>query len=493
MDSPIRGQTRELTHKVEATVPMNIHNRFDVEVIDSRTGKLRQRAQAENVICSQLWMRLFTPADYFSYIHYGTGSGTPAAANTSLFTFLGYGTPSTSDDVVATDYANCVFSLRRKIQLSETTAAGSTLTEVGIGYSTSSSTLCTHAMLKDANGNQISIAKTNTDIINIYATIFVHWPSTLNTGSIMQIAASRFIYYLAGMYDASTYCRIAPAYAQFCSNRDTHYDPSGTTYVSISTAYSLGAKTITLTCARLAVAKGNISGGIWDVVLFNRVNASYCFYPCITLKSGSGWYAGTNVVAETIGTGDGSSTNFATAFDCPSSATIYVDGVAVSATVDNVPLSNNNMGKYFEAITVRSAVAYPSAVESGLNNFGLYNGTYYNPFYEQGINSYTVNSAMTVEVSDNLLTWTTLSTTSGAKTVSAPYVNYKYWRFTSVSSSYYVSAMTSSALTGKNIHFTTVPASGAAITGDYHTPVIAKDENHVFDLSVTIQLGEYTS
>ena len=53
--------------------------------------------------------------------------------------------------------------------------------------------------------------------------------------------------------------------------------------------------------------------------------------------------------------------------------------------------------------------------------------------------------------------------------------------------------MTSNALTGKNIHFTTAPASGAVITADYHTPTIAKDTNHVFDLTVTIQLGEYTS
>ena len=35
-----------------------------------------------------------------------------------------------------------------------------------------------HAMLKDMNGNQISIEKTDTDIINIYATVY--------TGQIFQ-------------------------------------------------------------------------------------------------------------------------------------------------------------------------------------------------------------------------------------------------------------------------------------------------------------------
>ena len=43
----------------------------------------------------------------------------------------------------------------------------------------------------------------------------------------------------------------------------------------------------------------------------------------------------------------------------------------------------------------------------------------------------------------------------------------------------------------KNIHFDTPPAAGAVITADYTTDTIAKDANYVFDLSVTIQLGEY--
>ena len=127
------------------------------------------RAQAENIICAQLWTRLFAPDTCFNYIHYGTGSGTPAAADTSLLRFwaterlpqatMSIHRPGTMD----------MYLFGRKLQLSELTAVGSTLTEVGIGYSTSSSSLVTHAMLKDMNGNQISIAKTSTDIINIYA------------------------------------------------------------------------------------------------------------------------------------------------------------------------------------------------------------------------------------------------------------------------------------------------------------------------------------
>src|SRR5690606_31191910 len=48
-----------------------------------------------------------------------------------------------------------------------------TITEVGVAYGSSASNLVTHAMIKDAEGNPLSIDKTDIDVIEIYATIFV--------------------------------------------------------------------------------------------------------------------------------------------------------------------------------------------------------------------------------------------------------------------------------------------------------------------------------
>lgn len=50
---------------------------------------------------------------------------------------------------------------------------------------------------------------------------------------------------------------------------------------------------------------------------------------------------------------------------------------------------------------------------------------------------------------------------------------------------------TADTLTGKNIHFTEPPAEGAVITADYTTPVIPKDDQHVFDLTVTLTFNEH--
>ena len=44
-----------------------------------------------------------------------------------------------------------------------------------------------------------------------------------------------------------------------------------------------------------------------------------------------------------------------------------------------------------------------------------------------------------------------------------------------------------------NIHFAEPPADGDVITADYFTDVIAKDENHVFDFSITFHFGEKVS
>lgn len=501
MGQPIRGMTRPLPVSasiIPAVIPpevvtlnkqfnASIHNRFDVEVIDAQTGKVKQRAQAENTICTQLWTRLFSFLPYFNYIHYGTGNGTPAAADTHLFTFLGYGAVSGSTSTI--DRLGCVYSTRKVIQLLETTAVGATLTEVGIAYDTTSETLCTHAMLKDANGNQISIAKTNTDIVNIYATVFVHWPTEYNSGSIMFCGDTGFLSYLAGTPGV-----IPSTYRAVKGRRYYAHDISE---VTLSRAADIANKKYTLTATRLAAASGNISGGISNVLL------GYAF----ALKPPASWFLGSDIIGEAVATGDGVTTDFALKFDYPEAATVYVDGVAQSGvTVDKAPTLINNMACYFEEIEVVNGVAYPAiknhqySYQSNGTVDGL-NGTYYNPNYQFGIKSYICaynKCPIYVKVSNDLVTWVDLGLRSDgvAITVPAEYRNYKYWDISGDENNYgskMIHTLLADTATAKNIHFTTPPASGAVITADYHTPTIAKDANHVFDLTVTIQLGEHTA
>ena len=503
MATPIRGETRPIpikaglmeTQKLNVNINASIHNRFDIEVIDSLTGEVKQKAMAENIICSGLWTRLLTPSSYFNYIHYGTGAGTPGSSDTSLFTFLGYGTPSASDDVYTNNYATGVLSLRRKIVLLETVAVGSTLTEVGIAYGTSSSNLSTHAMLKDMNGNQISIAKTNTDIVNIYATVFVHYPPFSESASIYVTPMPSLTGLFSGALDGFSNWLLGLAsptiagcmYQNGCSSFESKTRVYGTcAYVAVTPSYSIANKTLTIIAARLAASSGNGDG-----YLTAGIGQGDYGYNFIRLITGGSWYTGSTITAEAIGTGDGSTKDFTTKFPAISSPTIYADGVAVSSgiTVDlNKPRYISHMGAYFRLIDAPVSSQFPLEVTAGSSSQTGYQ-TYYNPFYSLGIVSFSWSGG--AWVSNDLTNWVSLGT--GSVTVPEAYRQYKYWKFYWNNQSSAPNSFTTSGATATNIHFDTPPASGVAITGDYATKVIGKDVNHVFDLTVTVTFGEYTA
>lgn len=532
----MRGTKRKIEHiPVKQEIKASIHNRFDIEVIDASSGKIKQRAYAENVICNSLWTRLFTPSDYFNYIHYGTGSGTPSVSDTSLFTFLGYGTPATTDDVYTKDDTNGYVSLTRKIQLSETTAVGSTLTEVGIGYSTTAATLVTHAMLKDMNGNTISIAKTSTDIINIYATIFVHWDVDKYDSGYVEFypiakwavysdyyGYSTILYWLLGRHTMSA----SYLYAWFAAgnnSRENYYAASSAVQSNrtsaITPTYSSTNKTLTFTVTRLPVANCNIAGGIGCVELgyFSQPGSTQYNVPTgeIMLRVGGSWFAGSTITGEAIATGDGSTKDFATDFVMVSSATIKVNGVAVSSgiTVDeNLPSNLTNMGRNFilQSYNTRSGAAGtwgPNTQSCGVEDPGSTNyrygdsatAIYYNPFYALGIASFVLSNTqnnVAVAISDDGETWVTLSSGASAATITVPeaYRYYRYWKIWNLADgdTRGIGTITCYRTNTNNIHFDTAPASGDVITADYTTKTIAKDTNYVFDLTVVMALAEKT-
>lgn len=512
----IRGRKRPLEKvpEVKANLNCSIHNRFDIEVIDTATGEIKQKAQAENVVCNQLWTRLFTPGTYFNYIHYGAGTGTPSSTDVSLFAFLGYDTPLTIDDVYSYDWNSGVASIRRKIQLSETTAVGATLTEVGIGYGPAASFLVTHAMLKDMNGNQISIIKTGTDIINIYATVFAHWAAAGYDSENLKImpTPSRssaedqyggFIFFLCGMYDTGKgrylptgICYDATNYPS--NGKGIMFPPSSA--LSVTWTYNTATKTITSSIPRLTGATGNALGGITRAV-FSYVLGGYNLYaPLIAMvDSAADWYSGSNVVGEAIGTGDGVTTDYSTDFGYVTNADIYVDGLKITSgvTVDELSPANRKTG-YLGQLNQINASGNPF-LQRPMELSAPRSVCFENPNYATiGITNVTIKYAY-VYMSDDLTTWIKVADSSDrtfvSYTIPSAYKNYRYMKIVGYGSSYSdgaIVAVSSDAATDANIHFTTPPAVGAVITADYFTQTIAKDANHVFDLTVTIQLGEKT-
>src|SRR5690606_11283758 len=87
---------------------------------------------------------------------------------TSLFNHLGTKAATTEDY----KYAYPTSYRTRKIVLNPEEYVGAEITEVGVAYGSTSSNLVTHALIEDAAGNPISLVKTDTNVVTIYATIY---------------------------------------------------------------------------------------------------------------------------------------------------------------------------------------------------------------------------------------------------------------------------------------------------------------------------------
>ena len=159
-----------------------IHNRFDVEVRDAKTGELKQTAVAYNIILDR-WFHYLTQTggvdkflDSLRAIAVGDGTGTLDVTRSGLFRDLVTKTATT----VETVYAYPVSYITKEIRIQATELNGKTLTEVGFkgGYYNTYYYLMTHAFLKDSEGNQIAITKTDTDVVIIRGTFYVTFNRT---------------------------------------------------------------------------------------------------------------------------------------------------------------------------------------------------------------------------------------------------------------------------------------------------------------------------
>ena len=501
----VRGKTRSISRpSLNCDIQTKIHNRFDVEVIDTRTGKVRQSCHGHNVICNQLWTNWFMKSKWNDYIHYGSGDGTPTSSDTKLFNRVGYA--QSSHHAVDSDSDECWASYTRKIQLSESTAVGATITEVGIAYGTSETSLCTHAMLRDMNGNTISIKKKDTDIINIYATVFVHWTTT----SAFKI--------FGPWKDAYVDQGGLSAFAGYCSSpmisygahikkgiREQSYGTTPTGYIGYSTSFDSTTKKGTITFSRLTISQENKSG-IHHLVLYHKayefsgITTYYLRHrPWGSIEFPSTQVPAVTVLGEAVATGDGVTTEFATKFPYAKNATVRVDG----AVVTDVTVNSNTFAKgytirdYFEDVWVSGAGG--NANDGGYSKTGEFN-ILYNPNYKIGIQSFYNYHGVDCYASNDLVDWEEVfvnESSTGTKTVPSEFVHYKYWKFVANGKTSnrpadnLANAAPPSTYNSNNILFDEPPAAGSVITIDYTPQCIPKDENHVFDVSVTFSFGEY--
>lgn len=539
----IRGTKRKIDKngnvtRINPTVKASIHNRFDIEVVDSKTGEVKQKAYAENVVLDN-WFVALAETEYNTYgthkggpatgFVFGSGSGLPASTDADLFSRFGYAA-STDNGTWATPSKSC-YSMTKKVSLSETQYVGKVFTEVGlcssnIPYSNGNPSFrktTTHAMLKDMNGNAVSLTKTDTDIFNIAATVFFHWDengygdgsikitsSALKTWSYNGWHSNALIYFLVGVgYKSGD--KFARGYSIYSSVKQESDN-------AMSFSIDSTGKEITLKGDRIPVGSSNLCAcyatiHVVDSTRYNNAS-SVTHYKCpfIVIKAGGESIPGSQIKGETVATADGATSDFSTKFPYATNARIYVNGVEQSSgvAVSNGFVSSEKPGRYLlgvdEDSTIENIVPsqFPPAFiyDSSVTWQGDPSNTMpqdkvlclYNPNYREiGWNNVTVtNTTASVYVKDGVGgDWVSTSKTLSGEKKNYPFMKIKYgtWNFSGDTSRIYVYT---DETTVNNIHFDEPPPTGAIITADYFTETIAKDENHVFDLSLTIQLGEYT-
>ena len=462
------------------TIKCNIHNKFDIEVIDGKTGEIKEKAEAYNMVLDNLWHYIIeTTTAFGTAIQYGSGTGIISASDTSLFNRVN-GINVTQDSLDC-DYVNKVIARRCHINLGLTTSVGVNITEVGLAAGTGNGTLTTHAMLQDMNGNPISIAKTEFDIINIYATIYCHWTLTDPDTTVLH----PFSGLQNGLTGASN------PFGSFTAGVTRRYYNAGQNEKTwTKTSYSLTNKTITYTMPRYTQAEGNCQGIEWILGTGN--------FDGVGLRKGQNTWSAFTISNEAVGTGDGIQTKFKTKFSFPYNATIYINGVAVSSS-DVTVLRKSVYSDDFISLDVSSSIGnliqMPVFSTSG-TDYILYNpDCATNNFKEvrfQGSYWYDYTSVV-LYGSDDLTNWELLYNGNSFFVVPEGKQNYMFYKFEHYNTRYPGNmGLYIFDYDGYNIIFNIPPADGDVITIDYTTDCIPKDSDHVLDATITFQFGDYT-
>lgn len=318
---------------------VKLHNRFDFEVIDAITGEVKQRATSYNIVLNTLYTRLINRQTHMQSIHLGSGTGVLDAARTSLFTFVVGRTGSVDSTSMS------IYNLYRriKIQLAPEEYVDTTFTEVGVAYSTGSTSLLTHSLLLDSEGNPITITKTGTDIIVVYATMFFTFtlPDNVrlchvNAAGIASTLNSVINYLVNDTTSISTNISIGDIAADINDSYIYSYINGGTGF-AVASSLSADAvnNRIVAASTRFSVSAGN--SNVQEVTLLDSFNFSLL----------DGIYAGTTYTDVPLSGQDGTQTRFRLPSNNidSSTLTIKVNGVSVAYSIIDVPyLSKINNG-----------------------------------------------------------------------------------------------------------------------------------------------------
>ena len=488
-----------------------IHNKFEFIVQDAETGQIKQTAEAYNVVLDNYFTIKLADSlsGALSYIHLGSGTGELSESRTSMFKQFA----AISAQDVTTVYAYPTSYRKRKVVLQPADYVGQTIREVGFGAVTGG-VLTTHALLVDSEGNQISIPKTSTDIITVYATLYCVLPETYMGGTVRKPSnpsKDGLLQWIIadGSCPGTGYWTFGVSNLQNASPLTVfNTAPLGSKYMPAASV-NKATRTATYTIPRFQTTEGNgfiksMAAGYW------YDGSSWGELFVADLPNSAIWpgYVETNL---SLGTGDGVTKDFD--IMCPiideGSEVVKVGGVTKVKDVDyTIDYSAQYMAEMGDSLT-RNALRLPAGSSDLVFKYETSGSDTQQEIIADlqsaktaggiRIKNYATTSQATVIISksDDGVTWTEV----GILTVK-PSSNYQWntYTFTPTTARYWRVYCSSSwqlsrieLLSGKKaLSFITAPASPQPITISYTSRFIKKNINYVLDCVFQLQLGRYT-
>lgn len=472
-------------------IKVELHNKWDVVVTNTKTGKIK-KGQGKNIVLNAFWARYISSssATSLSYIHVGEGTATPVPTNTKLTTpFASY---ASANEVIDTSKWKSDGYITRQLscRIEANTQVGKTISEVGFAYSgTTTGNLVTHSLIKDMNGNALTITIGADEVVDIFGTVFFKIGWRLNAGkagfTYDSLINNAFVHRLICKTSwGNTNTTLTAFWFKNCIIYDSTLPPGQS--FAFSPSYNVASKKVTYGIGDVAIGSHNYAGGILGINLEGL----------IVLLPQTGFLQ-PPLVKEVIGTGDGIAKDFSTKFGFlldNSTFVAYVNDVEVVATADyNMPVKTQNLVNFVE---------YMESTDGALNNGGASYGSgaiFRNPWHQKlGIDSFTCATSR-IYASEDGQTWIEVgvrtSTSQGTVAVPSQYKNYEYWKVVNTNGAYfYVTSINSADLSNwNNIHLASMPAIGDTISVTYQPNVIAKDASHTLkNVSVSLTFAEYT-
>lgn len=473
--------------KIKAGV--NFHNRFDIVKNGEWVG------YAENIILDRAFTAILnrlTTNDYypryFRYINFGTGTGSIEPTRTTLFAPLGAKEAEMDEIILALPTSKVV----RKITINPEEYVGATITEVGVSDSVDE--VNTHALIKDSEGNPLSLTKTALDVLVIYATIFVTlndsgsftWQHPMIVGSSTDHSApNKMLQALIGptRYPATLSKHTSAVYAHYTMitlQRHSEVSSGPGIYLNPYTYTQFESIDIEarkwIFSKRFGITEGN--GEIKRIGLFG--------YGSMDVSSAG--FDGKTITNKYVGVGDGVTKEFILPNNSVNDLVIKLDGTVntdyiVLKSVQkhvgiNKALSPESDGVYFE---LDSALKPVQLIVSGTSTYSS----------NTGVRLRGSNDGITyTNIIDGRYTADDAFDAMAYDIVDSP--AYKYYHITGAYSYKWtgLDALVIFERLNDTVVFDEPPLEGTIITADYAVDYIPKDEDHVLDVTFEIQFGE---